>query len=149
MKKVSIVSLVLVLILVLGSLVSCQEPDEKEVIKEVTVTNLPAEKTFPAPANVSTIVNPDNSTELRITWTVVHSAINYFIYFRANDDGNMLEYPVTTWTYTNASYYSKSNTIYVNVSQTFYSKLVTMYDVGVCAISYDGIKSPIKWAGRI
>jgi len=152
MKKITIISLALIAALTLFFTLSCQEPEEKEVNKEVTVTNFPPDKpdiTFPAPASVEfNYVDPSDSTKCRITWTIVPNTDSYIIYFKDNFDFIYHNELVTSFKY--SSNYTTDKKIYTSftastIAQYFNNTYNNDTIVGVRAISVDGIKSPIKW----
>jgi hypothetical protein len=140
MKKKICLFLMVVLTM---AFVSCQtEPnDEKETTVLVNFPEFPAEKTFPAPETVT--FSFDNN--IRVTWTVVPYAVQYIIYIK-DKNNNMVEYIPTNYKYT-----GNNNIVYINIPSDVYGNenlnLSSYRDVGVCAISYNGIKSEIKFSG--
>lgn len=143
MKKVSIVSLVLMSVLVLGMLVSCQpEPEviEKEVVKEVTITK----EYFPAPATV-TVNNPDpsDSTKIKVNWTIVPNTQSYTIYLKNINSGNI--YFIQTIVPNDFSYNAGNLCVSIikNISGNSFDD--SLHIVGVRATSIDGANSSVKW----
>jgi hypothetical protein len=120
--------------------VSCSEPND-----EVTVVNFPAEKTFPAPETVTRAAEgPDNT---RLTWSPVPHAVQYIIYLK-DYRNNMIECIPTDIKYTSVS----NNTLYVIFTNSFLNNLLLNHSnsyqavlIGVCAVSYNGVKSAIKF----
>jgi len=149
MKKITTLSLVLILIFALFATISCQqEPVEKEVVKEVTVTNWPTatiEKSFPAPASVRIITpDPDDSSKLRLIWTIVPDAESYMFYLKDDYGFIKIAEPINSWKHT--SNYRSSKEIYTQIDGNRLIALNVVSNIlGIKAISIDGISSSITW----
>jgi len=139
MKNKSIISSVLALAMVFLFMAGCQD-DDGSGAKEVTVKNWPPvmESNFPAPDTVVVL----GSGDPKVQWSVVPYAVNYVVFVR-DSNGLMLNFTANTWKYASSGSKMLETVIPGNVlienlqGPTFY--------YGVCAVSYDGVYSQIKW----
>jgi hypothetical protein len=155
MKKIAILSLVLVQLFSIIYFSACEtEPKEDNTVKhvivdnqnqDVNVQNWPQQQTvtFPSPTSVSVIADPDDpSNKARVTWTIVPEAVQYIIYIRGSN-GYVIQYTPTEIKLT----YNNNNTLYTNINKDVFDGIIPSGNTkwGVCAISYDGIYSSIKY----